>query len=270
MTTHIHKPTCLAPAHSITHLTASLKLPCYASLSPQPALSHTYPSCPIPLSDTNTACPNRPHTRVPISHGPLPPHTYPTHPTHPATSLPTVPQPAWHMPNHLTITHPATCLTVLHQRAQPHVQRADHMKLPPPQHAYSAHPTSTTAGKLPHSKPTCYRSTLLTLLPERMPTFLVPTRPSTCLALHHNPPLKICTCLASVHPLTHIPALLVTALAYTYPPLAKSLQLMPAASPNPATHLTASPQPIPQHSDMPHPNLPHYTFTCHAPTCPMT
>lgn len=101
-----------------------------------------------------------------------------------------------------------------------------------------------------------------------MPTFLVPTRPSTCLAPNHNPPLKICTCLASVHPLTHIPALLVTALAYTYPPLAKSLQLRPAASPNPATHLTASPQPIPQHSDMPHANLPHYTLNLPHPNLP--
>lgn len=34
MTTHIHKPTCLAPAHSIIHLTTSLKLPCYAPFSP--------------------------------------------------------------------------------------------------------------------------------------------------------------------------------------------------------------------------------------------
>lgn len=139
-----------------------------------------------------------------------------------------------------------------------------------PPHAYSARPTSTTASKLPHSKPTCYRSTLLTLLPEHTPVCLVPSWPSTCLAPYHNPPLKLCTCLASVYPLTHIPAFLVTALPYTYPPLAKSLQLMPAASSNPATYLTASPQPIPPHSDMPHPNLLHYTFTRHAPTCPMT
>lgn len=117
MTTQIHKPTCLAPAHSITHLTASLKLPCYAPFSAQPALSHNYPSCPIPLSDSHTACLNRPHTCVPISYGLIPPHTYPTQPTYPATDLPTVPQPAWHMPNYLTISHPAICLTALHQPA---------------------------------------------------------------------------------------------------------------------------------------------------------
>lgn len=260
MTTHIHKPTCLAPAHSIIHLTASLKLPCYAPFSPQPALSHTYPSCPIPLSDTHLACPNRPHTCVPISYGLIPPYTYPTHPTHPATGLHTVPQPAWHMPNYLTISHPTICSTVLHQPAQLHVH-PHHMKLHLHVHIQPAQQEPLQAKCLTPSRPATGLLYLPYCLSTCLPTCLVPTRPSTCLAPYHNPLLKMCTCLASEYPLTHIPALLVTALLYTYLPLAKSLQLMPAASSNAATYLTASPQPIPPHSDVPHPNLPHYTFT---------